>query len=102
MLAERARAIHRDEVARCGAMSEHAVALFARRRLLTHCNTGALATAGHGSALGASGLRTRAGCVEHVFVDETRPLDQGARLTAWELERPTSRTRDRGQRRRRR
>ena len=58
------------------------------RRALTHCNTGGLATAGYGTALGAirDRLRRRA-CVEHVYVDETRPLLQGSRLTAWELER---------------
>ncbi len=88
VLAERARAIHRDEVARCVAMSEHAVALFTPgSAVLTHCNTGALATAGHGSALGALRTAYARGRLGHVFVDETRPLDQGARLTAWELER---------------
>ena len=88
VLAERARAIHRDEVSRCVAMGEHAAALFSPgARALTHCNTGALATAGHGSALGALRTAFARGLLEHVFVGETRPLDQGARLTAWELER---------------
>ena len=68
-------------------MGEHAVELVPPgARLLTHCNTGALATGGFGSALGAVRAAWDAGLVEHVWVDETRPLLQGARLTAWELE----------------
>jgi methylthioribose-1-phosphate isomerase len=69
-------------------MGEHAVELFGPgTRALTHCNTGALATGGYGSALGAIRAAWDAGLVEHVWVDETRPLLQGARLTAWELDR---------------
>jgi methylthioribose-1-phosphate isomerase len=87
-LAERARTLHRHEVERCVAMGAHALALFAPgSRPLTHCNTGALATAGHGSALGAIRTAFQERLIEHVYVDETRPLLQGARLTAWELER---------------
>ena len=55
-------------------------------RVLTHCNTGGLATGGYGTALGAIRAAWERGLVEHVWVDETRPLLQGARLTAWELE----------------
>jgi methylthioribose-1-phosphate isomerase len=84
---ERARALHEAEVDRCRRMGEHAIELVPpRARLLTHCNTGALATGGFGSALGAVRAAWDAGLVEHVWVDETRPLLQGARLTAWELE----------------
>jgi methylthioribose-1-phosphate isomerase len=84
---ERARALHAEEVERCRRMGEHAVALVpSGARLLTHCNTGGLATGGYGSALGAVRAAWEAGRVEHVWVDETRPLLQGARLTAWELE----------------
>jgi len=84
---ERARALHQAEVERCRAMGAHAVELVPEgSRLLTHCNTGALATGGYGSALGAVRAAWEAGRVEHVWVDETRPLLQGARLTAWELE----------------
>ncbi len=54
--------------------------------VLTHCNTGALATGGRGTALGIITLGWELGIVRHVFVDETRPLLQGARLTAWELQ----------------
>jgi methylthioribose-1-phosphate isomerase len=82
----RARALHDEEVERCRRMGQHAVELVpAGARVLTHCNTGALATGGYGSALGAVRAAWEAGRVEHVWVDETRPLLQGARLTAWEL-----------------
>ena len=59
-------------------------------RLLTHCNAGALATAGYGTALGVIRSAARLGQVKHVFADETRPYLQGARLTAWELLRTAS------------
>ena len=59
----------------------------AEDRVLTHCNTGALATAGYGTALGVVQAAWAAGRVNMVWVDETRPLLQGARLTAWELQR---------------
>lgn len=58
----------------------------AEDRVLTHCNTGALATAGYGTALGVIQSSWDAGKVKMVWVDETRPLLQGARLTAWELQ----------------
>jgi methylthioribose-1-phosphate isomerase len=84
---ERARALHRDEVDRCRRMSAHAAALFARgTRALTHCNAGGLATGGYGSAIGALRTAWERGLLASVLVDETRPLLQGARLTAWELE----------------
>src|SRR5512137_925531 len=56
-------------------------------RVLTHCNAGALATAAYGTALGIVRAAREAGRLEHVFADETRPFFQGARLTAWELQR---------------
>jgi methylthioribose-1-phosphate isomerase len=85
--AERARALHDEEVKRCKRMGRHAVELVpAGARVLTHCNTGGLATGGYGSALGAVRAAFDAGRLEHVWVSETRPLLQGARLTAWELE----------------
>lgn len=84
---ERARAIHRDEVERCRAMSSHAAALFPDgARVLTHCNAGGLATGGYGSAIGAIRAAWEEGRVGSVWVDETRPLLQGSRLTAFELE----------------
>jgi methylthioribose-1-phosphate isomerase len=84
---DRARALHDDEVERCRRMGRHAVDLIpSGARLLTHCNTGGLATGGYGTALGAVRAAWEAGLVQHVWVDETRPLLQGARLTAWELD----------------
>jgi methylthioribose-1-phosphate isomerase len=58
-----------------------------RARVLTHCNAGALATAGYGTALGVVRAAHEAGRLDHVLADETRPFFQGARLTAWELQR---------------
>lgn len=85
--AARARELHAEEVERCRRMSEHAAELVEDgARALTHCNTGALATGGQGTALGALKEAWARGLLRHVFVDETRPLLQGARLTAWELE----------------
>ena len=84
---ERARALHREEVERCKRMAAHAADLFAPgTRALTHCNAGGLATGGYGSAVGALRTAWERGLLERVLVDETRPLLQGARLTAWELE----------------
>jgi methylthioribose-1-phosphate isomerase len=84
---ERARAIHAEEVDRCRRMAAHAAALLAPgTRALTHCNAGGLATGGYGSAVGALRAAWERDLLAHVWVDETRPLLQGARLTAWELE----------------
>jgi methylthioribose-1-phosphate isomerase len=85
--AARAREIHEEEVQRCRRMAEHAAALLAPgTRALTHCNTGGLATGGYGTAVGALRAAWERGLLAHVLVGETRPLLQGARLTAWELE----------------
>jgi methylthioribose-1-phosphate isomerase len=85
---ERAERIHADEVERCRRMGAHALELFPDgARVLTHCNAGGLATGGYGTALGAVRAAFEVGRVAHVWVGETRPLLQGARLTAWELER---------------
>ena len=82
-----ARALHKREVERCKRMSAHAASLLAPgTRALTHCNAGGLATGGYGSAVGALRAAWEQGLLERVLVDETRPLLQGARLTAWELE----------------
>ena len=84
---ERARALHEEEVDRCRRMAAHAAELFAPgTRALTHCNAGGLATAGYGSAVGALRAAFERELLDRVLVDETRPLLQGARLTAWELE----------------
>ena len=83
----RARALHEAEVERCRSMSAHAAELFpTHTRALTHCNAGGLATGGYGSAVGALRAAWELERLDHVLVDETRPLLQGARLTAWELE----------------
>ena len=85
-LLERAHEIARAQEQADTRMAEHGAALIGNgERLLTHCNTGALATAGRGTAGGVIEAGFRAGRVAHVWVDETRPLLQGARLTAWEL-----------------
>jgi methylthioribose-1-phosphate isomerase len=85
--ADHARRIHADEVDRCKRMAAHTAELLAPgTRALTHCNAGGLATGGYGSAVGALLAAWERGLLEHVWVDETRPLLQGARLTAWELE----------------
>src|SRR6059058_5132073 len=84
---EHARQIHADEVDRCRRMAAHTAGLLAPgTRALTHCNAGGLATGGYGSAVGALLAAWEREVLEHVWVDETRPLLQGARLTAWELE----------------
>jgi methylthioribose-1-phosphate isomerase len=83
----RARLLHEQEVERCRRMAAHAADLFQPgTRALTHCNAGGLATGGYGSAIGALRAASERGLLERVLVDETRPLLQGSRLTAWELE----------------
>ena len=82
-----ARRLHEEEVERCRGMAAHAAELFGPgTRALTHCNAGGLATGGYGSAVGALRAAWERGLLAHVWVDETRPLLQGSRLTAWELE----------------
>jgi len=78
--------IHDDDLASCRAIGANGAALVpAEARILTHCNAGALATAGYGTALGVIRGAVEAGRHVRVFADETRPFLQGARLTAWEL-----------------
>jgi methylthioribose-1-phosphate isomerase len=84
----RARAIEREDRAANLRMGRLGAALLRRRmNVLTHCNTGALATGGHGTALGVIRTAHALGRIRMVYVDETRPYLQGARLTAWELKR---------------
>ena len=81
-----ARAIDAEDVQSCRAMGAHGAALVPDgARVLTHCNAGALATAGYGSALGVIRAAVEQGKRVSVVADETRPFLQGARLTAWEL-----------------
>jgi len=85
-LMREAQAIHDEDVANCRAMGAHGAAIMPDGgRVLTHCNAGALATAGYGSALGVIRAAVEQGKKIAVFADETRPFLQGARLTAWEL-----------------
>jgi methylthioribose-1-phosphate isomerase len=85
-LEREARLIHDEDVASCRAMGGFGAELVADgARILTHCNAGALATAGYGSALGVIRAAVERGKKIAVFADETRPFLQGARLTAWEL-----------------
>jgi methylthioribose-1-phosphate isomerase len=87
-LCDEAAAIDREDVLACRAMGDIGAELLpARSHVLTHCNAGALATAGYGTALGVIRSAARQGKVLGVFADETRPYLQGARLTAWELSR---------------
>jgi methylthioribose-1-phosphate isomerase len=88
-LLNEARAIHAEDAAMCASIGLHGANLLADlpagAGILTHCNAGALATAGDGTALSVIFELARRGKRPHVWVDETRPLLQGARLTAWEL-----------------
>lgn len=81
-----ALAIAEEDERACLAMAEHALGFFHEgATVLTHCNTGFLCTGGYGTALGAIRLAHERGLGVHVLATETRPLLQGARLTAWEL-----------------
>jgi methylthioribose-1-phosphate isomerase len=83
-----AQALHAEEEAASRAISRHGADLLAgRRRILTHCNTGALAAPGRGTALGVIAELADRRALEMVLACETRPLLQGARLTVWELRR---------------
>ncbi len=85
-LLQEAMKVEREDVLCNQAMGRHGAKLFKKNSvILTHCNTGALATAGYGTALGVIREAYRQKKVKKVFVDETRPYLQGARLTAWEL-----------------
>lgn len=79
--------IHQQDLRQNLAMAEHGAALLPQgARVLTHCNTGALATGGHGTALGVIRTAHAQGKLAAVYATETRPWLQGARLTAWELQ----------------
>ena len=81
-----ATAIHQEDVAMNHGIGAAGLSVVPEKaRILTHCNAGAIATGGYGTALGVVRAAHEAGRVEMVYCDETRPLLQGARLTAWEL-----------------
>ena len=86
-LAAEAVAITEDDLDRCRRIGKHGAELIPQgAHILTHCNAGALATAGYGTALGVIRAAHEQGKDIHVWADETRPLLQGARLTAWEMQ----------------
>lgn len=86
-MVEEAKQIRIDDIAICQAIGRHGEPLVPDgKTVLTHCNAGALATAGYGTALGVIRAAVSAGKKIDVFADETRPFLQGARLTAWELQ----------------
>src|SRR3984957_10778187 len=85
-LIEEAQRMHAEDIAANQAMGRHGATLMPNEGgVLTHCNAGALATAGYGTALGVIRAAVEAGKKIHVYADETRPFLQGSRLTAWEL-----------------
>ncbi len=82
----RARQMYDEDIANCKQMGQHGASLMPQKgTVLTHCNAGALAACGYGSALGVIRAAVERGHEIDVFADETRPYLQGARLTAWEL-----------------
>ena len=86
-LKEEAKAIHKEDMEMCYKISEYGLSLVEDGfGILTHCNAGPLATSRYGTGLGTIMLGTERGMKFHAFVDETRPLLQGARLTSYELE----------------
>jgi methylthioribose-1-phosphate isomerase len=85
-LVEEAQRMHAEDIAANQAMGRHGATLMpSGGGVLTHCNAGALATAGYGTALGVIRAAVEQGKKIHVYADETRPFLQGSRLTAWEL-----------------
>ncbi|HBP83079.1 MAG TPA: S-methyl-5-thioribose-1-phosphate isomerase [Planctomycetaceae bacterium] len=82
---DEAKCIQKEDQRLCEKIGEYGASILPDGDLLTHCNTGALATGGIGTALGVIVTAWEQGRRFHVFADETRPLLQGARLTAWEL-----------------
>ena len=86
-MGQMAKAIHEEDIAMCTAISEYGLSLVkAGDGILTHCNAGPLATSRYGTGLGPLFLAQERGIPLHAFCDETRPLLQGARLTAYELQ----------------
>jgi methylthioribose-1-phosphate isomerase len=86
-LLDEARTIHEEDRQMCRAIGRHGAALLHDGQgVLTHCNAGGLATSDYGTALAVFFAAAESGKTLHVYVDETRPLLQGARLTAWELQ----------------
>ena len=88
ILLNKAKEIHQDDIYKCKKIGENGLKIFkAKSTVLTHCNTGKLATAGEGTAFNVIKTGFENNLVKFVYADETRPLLQGSRLTAFELER---------------
>lgn len=87
LLMEKARHIHLDDIQKCDKIAKNGLCLFTKKmNALTHCNAGSLATGGAGTALSIIKLAADNGLINHAYADETRPLFQGSRLTAFEFE----------------
>ena len=87
VLIQKAISIHEEDKQLCSKIAQNGLQIFTKKsRVLTHCHTGALATGGNGTALNIIRTAFDNGLIEHVYADETRPLFQGSRLTAWELD----------------
>jgi methylthioribose-1-phosphate isomerase len=85
-LLDEAKQIHQEDAEMCERISSFGIELLPNDcSILTHCNAGALATGGRGTAIGIISKAWELGRLKHVYMDETRPLLQGARLTAWEM-----------------
>ena len=86
-LINRAKEIHNEDIEKCRKIGENGLRVFRKKsKILTHCNTGKLATGGDGTAFNVIKTGFENGLVEFVYADETRPLLQGLRLTSFELE----------------
>ena len=87
VLKSKAISLHNDDIDKCNRIGKNGLTIFKKKsNVLTHCNTGKLATAGDGTAFNIIKMAYEKGLVNHVHVDETRPLYQGLRLTTFELE----------------
>jgi len=87
ILLQEAKSIHKDDIDKCNGMAQNGLEIFnSPKTVLTHCNTGQLATGGGGTAFYVIHKAFEKGMVKFVYADETRPLLQGSRLTAFELE----------------
>ena len=87
ILKNRAIELHNDDIDKCDRIGKNGLTIFKKKsNVLTHCNTGKLATAGEGTAFNIIKMAYEKGLVSFVYVDETRPLYQGLRLTTFELE----------------
>ena len=87
VIKDKAVSLHKNDIDKCERIGKNGLAIFKKKsNVLTHCNTGKLATAGDGTAFNIIRMAFEIGLVSHVHVDETRPLYQGLRLTTFELE----------------